>query len=144
MLQQVHDKGVIHRDVKPDNVIVLSDPLTTQADCAAIDVRLSDFGCAWFRNTNTRRRVYFEGSSLCASERALKGKVPRPKHDLVPLTYSLFSLAHPGKLKDGCKPKLADVVHECAKEEWCVFLTAELEALGQSKNDENDATMNEV
>ena len=116
--------------MKPDNVIVLLDPVTTQAECTVMDVRLSDFGCTWFRNTNTRRRVYFEGSSMYASERALKGKVPRPKHDLVSLIYSIFSLTRPGKLKDGCKPKLADVLHECAEKKWCVFLTTKLEALG--------------
>src|SRR5207248_4935966 len=63
-LSAAHDRGLIHRDLKPDNIIVGPD----------MRPRILDFGLALSREEATRQGRGFEGTPLYASPEQVLGK----------------------------------------------------------------------
>lgn len=108
VLQSVHNKGIVHRDIKPDNILTLFDgdsPLKAQGLMQEKDVNqlyLCDFGISKVFRENNKHIDYkinkpFIGTIRFASEAAHKGFEVSRKDDLESLGYVLVFL-YKGKL----------------------------------------------
>jgi calcium-dependent protein kinase len=80
-LAALHERGVVHRDVKPENVFLMSTTSTTSNDANAndLEVRLSDFGLARYLHRPSHQRVDADddaSSSSTASSSASGGESP--------------------------------------------------------------------
>lgn len=108
VLQSVHNKGIVHRDIKPDNILTLFEgdsPLKSQGLMQEKDVNqlyLCDFGISKVFRENNKHIDYkinkpFIGTIRFASEAAHKGFEISRKDDLESLGYVLVFL-YKGKL----------------------------------------------
>ena len=83
-LAALHERGIVHRDVKPENVFLMSTTSTTSNDANAndLEVRLSDFGLARYLHRPSHQRVDADAaddassSSSTASSSASGGESP--------------------------------------------------------------------
>jgi serine/threonine protein kinase/tetratricopeptide (TPR) repeat protein len=82
-LEHAHSKGVIHRDLKPDNVLVLAGDF----------IKLMDFGLA---RVSTTPRISltgsFVGTPAYVAPELLLGESPSPQSDLYALGVMLFEM----------------------------------------------------
>jgi eukaryotic-like serine/threonine-protein kinase len=82
-LQHAHDAGVVHRDVKPSNVIV---------DWARDQIKLTDFGLARLADGERTRTGLVLGSPAYMAPELLAGAAATPASDLYALGVLLFQL----------------------------------------------------
>jgi serine/threonine protein kinase len=82
-LEAVHHAGVVHRDVKPENVLVLEDG----------GVKLTDFGVAWMASeaTLTQTGAVLGSPAYMSPEQILGGAVDR-RSDLFSAAATLYHL----------------------------------------------------
>lgn len=66
-LQHAHDKGIVHRDIKPQNIILLSNG----------NIKVADFGIARFSRSETKTLTDTAIGSVHYQPRAGKGRVYR-------------------------------------------------------------------
>jgi serine/threonine-protein kinase len=88
-LEHAHDAGLVHRDLKPDNVIIERDDLGEEVP------RIVDFGIAVLRD-QTSKRITTEGTILgtpayMAPEQA-QGGAPDPRSDLFALGVMVYEM----------------------------------------------------
>ncbi|MBQ2348947.1 MAG: Stk1 family PASTA domain-containing Ser/Thr kinase [Clostridia bacterium] len=84
-LQHAHDKGIIHRDVKPQNIMLLEDGT----------IKVTDFGIARFSNTNTRSMTMTNkaiGSVHYVSPEQARGEPTDAKSDLYSLGVMMYEM----------------------------------------------------
>ena len=82
-LEAVHQAGIIHRDVKPENVVVMSDGA----------VKLTDFGVAWMENEATLTRTGgVLGSPAYMSPEQVLGKPVDRRSDVYSLAVTLYQV----------------------------------------------------
>ncbi len=82
-LEAVHHAGIIHRDVKPENVIVLRDGT----------VKLTDFGVAWMENEATLTRTGgILGSPAYMSPEQILGRSVDRRSDVFSVAATLYQL----------------------------------------------------
>ena len=77
-----HGKGVVHRDIKPDNIILLQDGT----------VKVSDFGVARLDTSDLTGTGFMIGTPSYMSPEALKGKEVDARSDLFSVGVVLFEL----------------------------------------------------
>lgn len=84
-LGAVHAAGIVHRDVKPENVVITRDEI----------VKLMDLGVALLQEEAFRlsQTGEFVGSFLYAAPEQLRGKTPDGRTDLYALGLLLYELA---------------------------------------------------
>ncbi len=84
-LQHAHDKGIIHRDVKPQNIMLLEDGT----------IKVTDFGIARFSNNTTRSMTMTNkaiGSVHYISPEQARGESTDAKSDLYSLGVMMYEM----------------------------------------------------
>jgi len=104
-LQRAHDLGVLHRDVKPDNILVseYGEP------------KLADFGIARLSGGYETRSGVITATVAHAAPELLEGRRPTPASDVYSLASTIYSLiaGHP-PFMTGDDESLASVVARIA------------------------------
>ena len=80
-LEAAHDRGIIHRDVKPQNIIISTDG----------KVKLSDFGIAKATNSNTITANVM-GSVHYSSPEQVRGGISDAKSDIYSLGVTMYEM----------------------------------------------------
>lgn len=82
-LQHAHDKGIVHRDIKPQNILLVSDGT----------IKVTDFGIARFSRSETRTMTDGAiGSVHYISPEQAKGSVTDAKTDLYSVGVVLYEM----------------------------------------------------
>ncbi len=82
-LQHAHDKGIVHRDIKPQNIMLISDGT----------IKVTDFGIARFSRSETRTMTDGAiGSVHYISPEQAKGSVTDAKTDLYSVGVMLYEM----------------------------------------------------
>lgn len=82
-LQHAHDKGIVHRDIKPQNIMLISDGT----------IKVTDFGIARFSRSETRTMTDGAiGSVHYISPEQAKGSVTDSKTDLYAVGVILYEM----------------------------------------------------
>ena len=84
-LKTVHGKGIMHRDIKPNNIFIKED----DEDGEKKIVKLGDFGCSVYIKDNTSEQI---GTFLYCAPEINKGILYDEKCDLWSLGITLFEL----------------------------------------------------
>lgn len=84
-LQHAHDKGIIHRDIKPQNIMLLEDGT----------IKVTDFGIARFSKNNTKSMTMTNkaiGSVHYVSPEQARGETTDAKSDLYSLGVMMYEM----------------------------------------------------
>ena len=84
-LKTVHGKGIMHRDIKPNNIFIKED----DEDGEKKIVKLGDFGCSVYIKDNTSEQI---GTFIYCAPEISKGILYDEKCDLWSLGITLFEL----------------------------------------------------
>ncbi len=123
-LEVVHQAGIIHRDIKPDNIIVARGGL----------VKLMDFGLAKVKGMRLTATNVVMGTPSYMAPEQINGKEADPRSDIYALGLVMYELLtgqvvftgdnvlqrqlsetppSPGEVKPGIPPQLNEIVMKC-------------------------------
>ena len=81
-LNHAHEKGVIHRDIKPRNIMILRDGT----------IKVSDFGIAALENGVFSEGDLAIGSLNYSSPEQIRGEIPDPQSDIYSLGITMYEM----------------------------------------------------
>ena len=81
-LQHAHERGIIHRDIKPQNIMLLPNG----------SIKVADFGIAAFENELQETRGQALGSLHYIAPEQLRGKKPDARGDVYSLGVSMYEM----------------------------------------------------
>ena len=97
-LSHAHSRGIIHRDIKPHNIMLLRDGT----------IKVADFGIAALENEFHESNGEAIGSIHYIAPEQARGEYPDPRSDIYSLGILMFEML------TGCKPYLGDTIQEIA------------------------------
>ena len=97
-LAHAHSRGIIHRDIKPHNIMLLRDGT----------IKVADFGIAALENELHEQNGEAVGSIHYIAPEQARGELPDPRSDLYSLGIVMFEMF------TGRKPYLGDSIQEIA------------------------------
>ena len=87
-LKTIHEKGVMHRDIKPDN-IYLKNYEDYDSDLEELEIKIGDFGCSIFIKDNDSEEI---GSVFYSAPEVIQGFNYDEKCDIWSFGITLFEL----------------------------------------------------
>ena len=87
-LKTIHEKGVMHRDIKPDN-IYLKNYEDYDSDLEKLEIKIGDFGCSIFIKDNDSEEI---GSVFYSAPEVIQGFNYDEKCDIWSFGITLFEL----------------------------------------------------
>ena len=81
-LEHAHAKGIIHRDIKPQNIMILRDGT----------IKVADFGIAALENSRAGRSDTAEGSVHYIAPEQARGEVPDARSDIYSLGVVMYEM----------------------------------------------------
>ena len=97
-LAHAHSRGIIHRDIKPHNIMLLRDGT----------IKVADFGIAALENELHEQNGEAVGSIHYIAPEQARGELPDPRSDIYSLGVVMFEMF------TGRKPYLGDTIQEIA------------------------------
>ncbi len=97
-LQHAHSRGIVHRDIKPHNIMLLRDGT----------IKVADFGIAALEHEYHETKGEAVGSIHYIAPEQARGEYPDPRSDLYSLGVVMFEMF------TGRKPYLGDTIQEIA------------------------------
>ena len=97
-LQHAHSRGIVHRDIKPHNIMLLRDGT----------IKVADFGIAALEHEFHETKGEAVGSIHYIAPEQARGEYPDPRSDLYSLGVVMFEMF------TGRKPYLGDTIQEIA------------------------------
>ena len=81
-LEHAHSKGIIHRDIKPQNIMILRDGT----------IKVADFGIAALESTQEQRSEQTVGSVHYIAPEQARGEQPDPRSDIYSLGVVMYEM----------------------------------------------------
>jgi serine/threonine protein kinase len=122
IIKKIHDKGIIHRDIKPDNIMIGS----TKSDngCTEKKVYLIDFGLSSFYISNDKHIINLKingkvGTQVFMSKNIYEGNDCSRRDDIISILYTVIYLIKGALPWDGL-PTSYDIKLILTTEEICL------------------------
>lgn len=81
-LEQAHEKGIVHRDIKPQNIMILKDGT----------IKVADFGIAALESAQEKKSDQTVGSVHYIAPEQARGEQPDPRSDIYSLGVVLYEM----------------------------------------------------
>ena len=81
-LEHAHEKGIIHRDIKPQNIMILKDGT----------IKVADFGIAALESAQEQRSAQTVGSVHYIAPEQARGGTPDPRSDIYSLGVVMYEM----------------------------------------------------
>ena len=81
-LEHAHEKGIVHRDIKPQNIMILKDGT----------IKVADFGIAALESAQEKKRDQTVGSVHYIAPAQARGEQPDPRSDIYSLGVVLYEM----------------------------------------------------
>ena len=99
-LEHAHEKGIVHRDIKPQNVMILRDGT----------IKVADFGIAALESAQEKKSDQTVGSVHYIAPEQARGEAPDPRSDIYSLGVVMYEML------TGMRPYDGDTAEQIARQ----------------------------